>query len=63
MIAAEPMRFTRILQREFLPQKRRLPVSYAPGTQNFHASLHSFALDASRWERKSRTSRHRRIHR
>jgi len=36
MIATEPMRFTGILQREFLSQKRRLPVSYTPGTEHFH---------------------------
>ena len=36
MVTTEPMRFTGILQREFLPQKRRLPVSYTPGTEHFH---------------------------
>lgn len=36
MVPTEPMRFTGILQREFLPQKRRLPVSYTPGTKHFH---------------------------
>jgi hypothetical protein len=36
MITTEPMRFAGILQREFLPQKRRLPVSYTPGTEHFH---------------------------
>jgi hypothetical protein len=36
MITTKSMRFTGILQREFLPQKRRLPVSYTPGTEHFH---------------------------